>query len=116
MLRWLATTVSAIWIVLSIIAEFFDVDPNQYGPVSADSMARMSSCQGNYHQRYACKEQVTLSKQRHSFLLWIGKVCIVFGPPAALFLMLRYAYKEQPAPENGYYQRPPPPVKRRRVR
>jgi hypothetical protein len=107
---------SAVWIVLSVYQEFLDIEPARYGFKSPEVEARMRNCTGDFHQRYDCKEAAILAKGRDSFLIWMWKMVIVIGPPAAVGLLINYALRDAPAEDSEYYVRPPPPVRKRRVR
>ena len=115
-LKWTAFIASTIWIVLTIYQEFFDVDPDRYGFKSPEVEAQMSSCGGTFRQRYECKETAILAKGRDSFVIWMEKVAMIFGPPLAVSLLLRLYTRRQPEETEDVPLPPRRSPGRRRIR
>ena len=117
-LRWTAITVSVLWVLLAVYAEFFDVDPHLNSLRTSGAAACKHTSNGDFHRKYECTEAALDAEDRKGFVIWIGKVCFVLGPPLGLWFLLRLAYPAQ-SDNTGtgeYYTPPPPPIKRRRVR
>lgn len=116
-LNWVATAVCALWMGVTVYSQFFDVDPNQYSFRSPEIEQRMKNCAGSYEQRYKCKEALIIEKGHDSFLIWISKMALVFGPPAILLALVRVAIRQRESREIDSYNAPPPSsIKKRKVR
>lgn len=116
-LNWVATAVCALWMGVTVYSQFFDVDPNQYGFRSPEIEQKMKNCAGSFEQRYKCKEALIIEKGHDSFLIWISKMALVFGPPAILLALVRVAIRQRDGEETDGYNAPPPSsIKKRKVR
>ena len=115
-IRWGISIASALWIVVTVYQEFIEADPDQYSFKSPEVQSQLQSCGGNFHQRYDCKEAAVLAKQRASFLIWLEKVCVTFGPPLGLFLLVRYSSSRQRVKPTAFGTKRPPPIIKRRTR
>ena len=119
-LRWIAMAVSALWISYTLYSEFFAVDPTQYGFKSPEIEQDMKSCTGDFQTRYKCKESLIIDKGHESFIIWMGKMGLIFGPPLALFgalrLMSRNPNDDDDDNNVGSGPPPPPSISSRRVR
>jgi hypothetical protein len=118
-LKWSAGAAITLWMIITIYQSFIIVDPDQYGFLAADVQSQMQNCTGNFQQRYDCKEEIIEAKQHRSFVVWGGKVALVFGPPAVLWFLVTWATRETkkkgPAPRarsaTGATRRPAQPKK-----
>lgn len=99
------------------LSQFFDVDPNQYGFRSPEIEQKMKNCAGSFEQRYKCKEALIIEKGHDSFMIWIAKMALVFGPPAILLGLVRVAIRQREGSEADSFNPPPPAsIKKRKVR
>jgi hypothetical protein len=102
---------------VTVYSQFFDVDPNQYGFRSPEIEQKMKNCAGSYEQRYKCKEALIIEKGHDSFLIWISKMALVFGPPSILWALIRVAMRQREGQETDSFDTPPPSsIKKRKVR
>ncbi|HVI49863.1 MAG TPA: hypothetical protein VM661_01490 [Candidatus Sulfotelmatobacter sp.] len=116
-LNWVATAVCALWMGVTVYSQFFDVDPNQYGFRSPEIEQKMKNCSGSFEQRYKCKEALIIEKGHDSFLIWISKMALVFGPPAILLALVRVAVRQRENDDIDTFNPPPPAsIKKRKVR
>ena len=116
-LNWVATAVCALWMGVTVYSQFFDVDPNQYSFRSPEIEQKMKNCAGSYEQRYKCKEALIIEKGHDSFLIWISKMALVFGPPSILWALIRVAMRQREGQETDSFDTPPPSsIKKRKVR
>ena len=115
-LNWVATAVCALWMGVTVYSQFFDVDPNQYGFRSPEIEQRMKNCSGSFEQRYKCKEALIIEKGHDSFLIWISKMALVFGPPAILLALVRVAVRQREGSEVDSFNPPPSSIRKRKIR
>ena len=115
-IRWGVSVASALWMTVTIYQEFIEADPDQYSFKSPEVQSQLQACGGSFHQRYECKESAVLAKQRASFLIWLEKVCVTFGPPLGLFLLVRYSTSPQRVKPKTFGSKRPPPITKRRIR
>jgi len=116
-LNWVAMTVCALWMTVTVYSQFFDVDPNQYGFRSPEIEQKMKNCSGSFEQRYKCKEALIIEKGHDSFLIWISKMALIFGPPSVLLGLVRIAIKKRAESELDPYAPPPPSsIKKHKIR
>ena len=93
MLSWGVTAICAIWMGLTLYGQFLAVDPDQYSFRSPEIEQKMKDCAGSYEQRYKCKEALIIEKGHNSFMIWLGKMALVFGPPAVLWNLQRLSHR-----------------------
>jgi len=116
-LNWVTTTVCALWMGVTVYSQFFDVDPSQYGFRSPELEQKMKNCSGSFEQRYKCKEALIIEKNNDSFLIWISKMALVFGPPAIVLALVRVAIRQREGdPVDEFTPPPPVSIKKRKVR
>jgi len=116
-LKWAATAVSAVWIGITVYSEFLNVDPDQYSFKSPDVEQRMRACGGTFQERYRCKEDAMIDKGQEGFIAWLEKIGLMFGPPFALFALVRTVSRPRTSDEPEAFMVPPPSnIARYRVR
>jgi hypothetical protein len=115
-LRWTGLTVCAVWMALSLYSEFFAANPDNYSFRSPAVEARMRACNGDFQHRYACKDAAMIAQGQRGFVVWIGKVLIVLGPPLALYVLMRIAYPNAEDGGGTAYRQTPTSIRRRRVK
>lgn len=116
-LNWVATAVCALWMGVTVYSQFFDVDPDQYSFRSPELEQKMKNCSGSFEQRYKCKNDLIIEKGRDSFLIWLSKMALVFGPPAILWSLIGVATRQREKGRIDEFSPPPPSsIKKRKVR
>ena len=117
-LNWIVTLVCTLWMVGALYVQFIAVNPDQYGFRNPVIEQEMQNCAGSFEQRYNCKEALIIAKGHASFLIWLGKMALVLGPPVVVWNLLRLAARPRRAEEAPDLFEPPPPsgIKRHKIR
>lgn len=103
-----AMAACVLWMGAAVYFQFFSVDPDQYGFRSPEVERQIQNCGGSFEQRYKCKDTLIIQKERGSFMIWVLKMVLVFGPPAALLALVRFAGARWPERKNLQTTAPEP--------
>lgn len=114
--KWIAMTASTVWVCAMIYQMFLTIDPDDYGFLAPDVQQQMDNCGGTFQQRYDCKEAIIIAKGHRSFMIWMGKVALILGPPMALAAAASFATRRRINDMPDTFEPPPVSIARHRVR
>ena len=114
--KWTAMAAGVVWVSVMFYVEFLTIDPNDYGFLAPDVAEQMDNCAGTFQQRYDCKEALIIRKGQRSFVIWMGKVALILGPPIVLASLLSYSTKRRANDMPDNFEPPPVPIARYRVK
>jgi hypothetical protein len=117
LIKVVSTMMCGGWIGVTVYTEILTLDPDQYGSHAPEVEQAMKACAGNFAERYKCKESLIITKNQHSFMVWVGKVVYIFGPPAGMAGLVALANMVRRSSNRDEFDPPPPAsIARRRVR
>lgn len=97
----------AMWMALFVYTDFIDTNPALNSFDAPDVREQMQACNGNYQQRYECKESIIIAKNQGEFLIWLKEVAVIMGPPLVLWWLVQKATAQrQKAPQAPQRRRP----------
>lgn len=114
-LKQIFTITSLIWMATTAWLMFGHLDKDDMGNLNSSALRdRMAECQGNFRERYDCKEALIVKSGRQSFNDLFLRFLLVIVPPLAANIWLGIYLRRHPVPldvdfPEGHHHAPSDP-------
>jgi hypothetical protein len=85
---WLVALACVVWMGASGWMFFGEVPANMFENHSAPVVQeRMRNCEGNFHQRFNCKQAILLNGERWGFAVMLDRLLLMMAPPVTAWIV-----------------------------
>lgn len=82
------TVACLLWLGVSGWLLFSDMPPEIFDNHNSKAMQdRMRTCEGNFHKRFECKQQMLLTGERWGFAVALDRILLMCAPPITIWIV-----------------------------